>query len=167
MDDEPLVGSRVRYGNSRATVLRVYENGDVSVRDEEKRIVVRMPAAIVENEAAKARVRERTHGVIRRSAWREQEAIVTDLRKSLAAVMAPRRQGPSRERRAQAPRRTVRSGSSRDGPSEPSEPHLDRPLTAAERRYLKQEVDRRRREILAARPEVTPRDLALFDEDRA
>ena len=29
-----------------------------------------------------------------------------------------------------------------------------RPLTAAERRYPKQEVDRRRREILAARPEV-------------
>jgi hypothetical protein len=74
---------------------------------------------------------------------------------------------PRATRTRRVSRRTVRSGSSRDGPSEPSEPHLDRPLTAAERRYLKQEVDRRRREILVARPEVTPRDLALFDEDRA
>ena len=75
---------------------------------------------------------------------------------------------PRAARTRRVSRRTVRSGSSRDGPSsEPSEPHLDRPLTAAERRYLKQEVDRRRREILAARPEVTPRDLALFDEERA
>src|SRR5437588_8611930 len=158
--DDPLVGSRIRYGNGWAPVLRVYENGDVSMRDEEKRIVVRMPAAMVENEAARAEVRERTHAVIRRSAWREQEAMLTDLRKSRAAVMAPQRRGPSRERRAQSPRRTVRAGSSRDGPSsEPSEPHIDRPLTAAERRYLKKEVDRRRREVLAARPEVTPRDL--------
>jgi hypothetical protein len=81
------------------------------------------------------------------------------------SARAPRSAKPRR-----VSRRATRAGSSRDGPSEPSEPsepHLDRPLTAAERRYLKQEVDRRRREILAARPEVTPRDLALFDEDRA
>ncbi len=78
------------------------------------------------------------------------------------SARAPRSAKPRR-----VSRRAPRAGSSRDGPSEPSEPHLDRPLTAAERRYLKQEVDRRRREILAARPEVTPRDLALFDEERA
>jgi hypothetical protein len=76
---------------------------------------------------------------------------------------------PRATRTRRVSRRTVRSGSSRDGPGlgSESEPPLARPLTAAERRYLKQEVDRRRREILAARPEVTPRDLALFDEDRA
>jgi len=110
MDDEPLVGSRVRFGNAWATVARVYEEGDVSVIVEEERTVVRIPAAIVENEAAKAEVRERTHTVIRRQAWREQEAMLTDLRKSRAAVMAPQRRGPSRERRAQSPRRTVRAG---------------------------------------------------------
>ena len=157
--DDPLVGSRIRYGNGWAPVLRVYENGDVSMRDEEKRIVVRMPAAMVENEAARAEVRERTHAVIRRSAWREQEAMLTDLRKSRAAVMAPQRRGPSRERRAQSPRRTVRAGSSRDGPSsEPSEPPLDRPLTAAERRYLKLAIDARRRDIISASASLSDTD---------
>jgi hypothetical protein len=129
--DDPLVGSRVRFGNAWATVARVYENGDVSVVLEEERTVVRIPAAIVENEAAKAEVRERTHTVIRRQAWREQEAMLTDLRKSRAAVMTPQRRGQSRERRAQSPRRTVRAGSSRDGPGlgGESEPPLARPLT--------------------------------------
>jgi hypothetical protein len=75
---------------------------------------------------------------------------------------APRSAKPRRVSRL-----ATRAGSSRDGPPKPSEPHLGRPLTAAERRYLKQEVDRRRREILAARPEVTPEAYRLFDEDRA
>jgi hypothetical protein len=157
MDDQPLVGSRIRFGNTWATVARIFENGDVSVVVEGERTVVRMPATIAENEAAKLEVRERTHTAIRRQAWREQEVMLTDLRKSRAAVVTPQRRGESRERRAQSPRRTVRAGSSRDGPGlgGDSEPPLDRPLTAAEPRYLKQEVDRRRREILAARPEVT------------
>jgi hypothetical protein len=164
MDDEPLVGSRVRFGNAWATVARVYEEGDVSVIVEEERTVVRIPAAIVENEAAKAEVRERTHTVIRRQAWREQEAMLTDLRKSRAAVMAPQRRGPSRERRAQSPRRTVRAGSSRDGPglADPDEPpdlaHV-RPLTAEARAYLKLAVDALRREIVA--PHIALREEHL------
>jgi hypothetical protein len=81
------------------------------------------------------------------------------------SARAPRSARPRR-----VSRRATRAGSSRDGPSEPSEPsepHIGRPLTAAERRFLKTEVDRRRREILAARPEVTPEAYRLFDEDRA
>jgi hypothetical protein len=158
-------GSRIRYGDGWAAVRRVYENGDVSVYDEERRILVRLPAAIVKNEAAKAEVRERIHTVIRRQAWREQEAMLTDLRNSRAAVMTPQRRGPSRERRAQSPRRAVRAGSSRDGPglADPDEPpDLDdlRPLTAEVRAYLKAAIDARRREVLAERPEVSPEDRA-------
>jgi hypothetical protein len=70
-----------------------------------------------------------------------------------------------RERRARA-RRT----GSRASPSDPSDPsdepppdleHL-RPLSSFARAYLRAEVDRRRREAVAARPEVR-----LFDEDGA
>jgi hypothetical protein len=66
------------------------------------------------------------------------------------AARAPR---ATRTRRVS--RRTVRAGSSRDGPglADPDEPpdlaHL-RPLTAEVRAYLKLAVDARRREILAA-----------------
>ena len=66
---------------------------------------------------------------------------------------------PARAPRSARPRRvsrrTVRSGSSRDGPglADPDEPpdldHL-RPLTAEVRAYLKLAVDARRREIVAA-----------------
>jgi hypothetical protein len=87
----------------------------------------------------------------------------------LPSFLRQQTRAPRAARTRRVSRRTVRAGSSRDGPGlgGESEPPLARPLTAAERCYLKQEVDRRRREILAARPEVTPRDLALFNEDRA
>jgi hypothetical protein len=87
---------------------------------------------------------------------------------SRADTRQPRREnrsaGPVSRRRAR-PRARSPGRLADDDPHEPD--LLDRPLKAAERRWLKQEVDRRRREVLAARPEVTPRDLALFDEDRA
>jgi hypothetical protein len=62
---------------------------------------------------------------------------------------------PRATRTRRVSRRTVRSGSSRDGPglADPDEPpdlaHL-RPLTAEVRAYLKIAIDARRREIIAA-----------------
>jgi hypothetical protein len=79
---------------------------------------------------------------------------------------------PRAARTRRVSRRTTRACSSRDGPglADPDEPpdldHL-RPLTAEVRTYLKAAVDARRREILAACPEVSPEVFHLFDEDRA
>jgi hypothetical protein len=83
---------------------------------------------------------------------------------------APRRAATSsRSRQGRRARRVV---ASRDGPSSepPDEPPPDlehlRPLTAVGRAYLRAEVDRRRREVVAAHPEISPEVFHLFDEDR-
>jgi hypothetical protein len=78
-------------------------------------------------------------------------------------AVAPRRQATTSRRRPGS-RATARAGASRDGPEPSDEPpeqleHL-RPLTAVARAYLRAQVDLRRREVVAARPEVN-----LFDED--
>lgn len=65
-----------------------------------------------------------------------------------------------RERRARA-RSPGRLG---DDDPEPLAPR--RCLTAAERRVLKVLIDQRRREAVAARPEVNLETYRLFDEDR-
>ena len=91
---------------------------------------------------------------------------------ALTATAAPRRQATtSSRRRASTARRASRS---RDGPglgddSDKPPEHLERlrPLTAVARAYLRAEVDRRRREIVAAQPEVSPEVFHLYDGDRA
>jgi hypothetical protein len=75
----------------------------------------------------------------------------------------------SREHRPATRRRGAVGSRDRPRKSDDDEPAraLARPpLTRAERAYLKSAVDARRREILAARPEVTPEAFRLFDEDR-
>jgi hypothetical protein len=84
----------------------------------------------------------------------------------VVGVVIPRRKAATSPRRRRS-RATARAGSSRDGPGlgDPDEPpdleHL-RPLGAVARAYLRAEVDRRRREAVAAR-----REVRLFDEDGA
>jgi len=88
----------------------------------------------------------------------------------VTSVAAPRRQATTSSRRRS--RTTSRAGSSRDGPGlgddsdEPPDLERLRPLTAVARAYLRAQVDLRRREVVAARPEVTPEICRLFDEDR-
>jgi hypothetical protein len=111
-----------------------------------------------------AYIEQSLEGVPEQERWRFEHVPIHDLLREkiryLTAHSQPqvsrRSTSRSRERRQ---RRASRSSSAR---SDPSEPPLDRPLTAAERRYLKTEIDARRREILAARPEVT-----LFDKEEA
>jgi hypothetical protein len=73
-----------------------------------------------------------------------------------------------RERRA---RRTQRARAPAGGDDPPLPPrslgqHLRPPLSADVRAFLKTEVDRRRRRIVAAGLVATPEELVLFDEDR-
>jgi hypothetical protein len=74
------------------------------------------------------------------------------------------RNGTSRERRSG--QRRIRRAGARAGPDEPHEPErADRPhVTAEQRRWLKAEVDRRRREQVK---HLARLDRALFAEDRA
>jgi hypothetical protein len=109
--------------------------------------------------AAVAKRRAEVRGFMREAHGIEMRAPRIDVALRARIGAAIPRQGTSRERRP-ASRRTRSASTSRDGPS--SEPPLGRPLTAAERRYLKTKIDARRREVLAARPEVT-----LFDEEAA
>jgi hypothetical protein len=86
------------------------------------------------------------------------------------SVAAPRRQATTSSRRRS--RTTSRAGSSRDGPGlgddsdEPPDLEHLRPLTAVARAYLRAEVDRRRREVVAAQPEISPEVFHLYDGDR-
>jgi hypothetical protein len=99
-------------------------------------------------EAAKQRLQKR-HGVL--FSW----DVKTKLFERLPAVVVhvPERREPvarPRERRAVARRASTSSRGSPDG----SEPPLDRPLTRAERDYLRARVDARRREVVRATEKV-------------
>jgi len=86
------------------------------------------------------------------------------------SVRHPHRNGTSRERRPGSTRRrrsSSRTGS-RAGPSDPDSdepPRVEYPrLTPDLRRWLRHEVDRRRREVIEARRQL---DRELFAEERA
>jgi hypothetical protein len=68
-----------------------------------------------------------------------------------AVVRTPeRRENAARPRESRA-RRASTSSRASPGGSDPDEPpHLDRPLTRAQRDYLRAEIDKRRRELVAA-----------------
>jgi hypothetical protein len=82
---------------------------------------------------------------------------------ALMARVAQVRQQRPRERRE---RRTSRSVGSRGDPSEPDLANTRPPLTRAQRRWLKSEVDRRRRAVIAAGLNVTRAEYDLFSQDR-
>jgi hypothetical protein len=87
-----------------------------------------------------------------RERWRFEHVPIHDLLRAkiryLTARSQPRvdRRSTSRPRERRQ-RRTARTSGSRGDPSS-SEPPLARPLTAVERRHLKSEIDRRRRQQL-------------------
>jgi hypothetical protein len=83
---------------------------------------------------------------------------------ALMARVAQVRQQRPRERRE---RRASRSVGSRGDPSEPDLASTRPPLTPAQRAWLKREVDRRRRAVIAAGLNVTRAEYRLFDGDRA
>jgi hypothetical protein len=99
-------------------------------------------------------VEQSLEGVPEQERWRFEHVPIHDLLRAkisyLTAHSQPRvdRRSTSRPRERRQ-RRTARTSGSRGDPSS-SEPPLDRPLTAAERRYIKREVDRRRRAQLVA-----------------
>jgi hypothetical protein len=80
----------------------------------------------------------------------------------LAAIQSVRQR--PRERRA---RRTTSTAGSRGDPSEPDLASTRPPLTRAQRAWLKREVDRRRRAVIAAGLNVTRAEYDLFSQDRA
>jgi hypothetical protein len=88
---------------------------------------------------------------------------VHNIPKPMPMFHVPERREPvsrPRERRARA-RSPGRLG---DDDPEPLAPR--RCLTAAERRVLKVLIDQRKREAVAARPEINLETYRLFDEDR-
>jgi hypothetical protein len=99
-----------------------------------------------------AYVEQSLEGVPEQERWRFEHVPIHDLLRAkiryLIAHSQPRvdRRSTSRPRERRQ-RRTARTSGSRGDPSS-SEPPLARPLTAAERRYLKCQIDRRRRRQL-------------------
>jgi hypothetical protein len=100
----------------------------------------------------------------------------SDLRTMKARGACTPRRAATTPRARLAGRRPRRVAASRDGPLPPSDDDPDedlledltRPrLTAALRDYLKREVSDRRREALAANPQVSEADRALFADDVA
>jgi len=109
--------------------------------------------------------------------WKPGSVPVVPLRvptaeRPLVDVVAMTNREPvSRPRERRVRRATGTTGSGKDPPpaEEPPPEHLERlrPLTAVARAYLKAERDRRMREVVDARPEISPDVFHLFDEDRS